>query len=207
MNKLFVARWMSALAFILIASVSLSSAWAAGTGHSHEPAIDEEALEHSVGPADHKETLEKMKETHSSHEHGHDFKAMEEVSAEDTQRLMGLLADLGLALPPMDSHRGRQLFVNKGCVACHSVNNVGGEIGPALNAADMPQPMNAFEFSARMWRGAPAMAQMQEDLLGEVISLSGQDLADLVAFAHDKSEQEELTADQIPDHLRKLIEK
>ena len=89
---------------------------------------------------------------------------------------------------------------------CHVVNGVGGEVGPSLDAEDMPQPMNAFEFSARMWRGAPAMVQMQEELLGEVITLSGQDLADLVAFAHDKTEQEQLKADQIPDHLRKLIE-
>lgn len=192
MIKLCEVRWLFALGLTLIASVSLSSAWA-DAGHSH-------------GPADQKKMLERMKDIHSGHEHGHDFKAMEEVSVEDTQRLMELMADLGLALPPLDSHRGRELFVNKGCVVCHVVNGVGGEVGPSLDAEGMPQPMNAFEFSARMWRGAPAMVQMQEDLLGEVITLSGQDLADLVAFAHDKSEQEKLKADQIPDHLRKLIE-
>ncbi|MCZ6837887.1 MAG: hypothetical protein O7G13_01295 [Alphaproteobacteria bacterium] len=105
MNKLCEGRWMFALGFTLIASVSLSSAWA--------------DADHSRGPADQKEILERMKETHSGHEHGHDFKAMEEVSAEDTRRLMELMADLGLALPPLDSHRGRELFVNKGCVVCH----------------------------------------------------------------------------------------
>ena len=192
MNKLCEVRWMFAVGFTLIASVSSSSAWA-DAGHSHVP-------------SDQKELLERMKDKHSGHEHGHDFKAMEEVSVEDTQRLMELMTDLGLALPPLDSHRGRELFINKGCVVCHVVNGVGGEVGPSLNAEDMPQPMNAFEFSARMWRGAPAMVQMQEELLGEVITLSGQDLADLVAFAHDKTEQEQLKADQIPDHLRKLIE-
>lgn len=181
------------LAGALAAGLSMSMAWAAGTGHAH-------------APANQKEMLEQMKEVHGDHEHGHDFEAMEAVSAEDTQRLLGLMADLGLALPPMDSHRGRELFVNKGCVVCHVVNGVGGDVGPSLDAGNMPQPMNAFEFSARMWRGAPAMAQMQEDLLGEVITLSGQDLADLVAFAHDKDEQEELKADHIPENLRKLIE-
>jgi hypothetical protein len=65
--------------------------------------------------------------------------------------------------------------------------------------------MNAFEFAARMWRGAPAMAQMQEDLLGQVIDLDGQDLADLVAFAHDETEQHQLTAEQIPARYRELI--
>ena len=192
MNKLCEVRWVFALAFTLIASVALGSAWA-DAGHSE-------------GPADQKKPLERMKETHSSHEHGHDFEAMEKVSPEDTKRLMGLMADIGLALPPLDSHRGRELFVNKGCIVCHSINNIGGEIGPSLNAEGMPQPMNAFEFAARMWRGAPAMVQMQEELLGEVITLSGQDLADLIAFSHDKVEQNRLRADQIPDHLRKLIE-
>jgi mono/diheme cytochrome c family protein len=192
MKKHCDALWGLTLAFTLVAGVALSSAWA-DAGHSE-------------GPAEHQETLEQLKETHSKHEHGHDFEAMEEVSAEDTQRLMGLMADIGLALPPLDSHRGRELFVNKGCVVCHVVNGVGGEIGPSLNAKDLPQPMNAFEFAARMWRGAPAMAQMQEDLLGEVISLSGQDLADLIAFAHDELEQNQLKADQIPERLRKLIE-
>ena len=177
----------------LLAGVSAVSSVLADAGHSH-------------GPADQKEMLEQMKELHRGHDHGHDFEAMEEVSDEDSQRLLALMSDIGLALPPMDSHRGRELFVNTGCVVCHSVNNVGGEIGPSLNADDMPQPMNAFEFAARMWRGAPAMAQMQEDLLGEVISLSGQDLADLVAFAHDEKEQKLLEEDQIPAQLRKMIE-
>jgi mono/diheme cytochrome c family protein len=161
---------------------------------------------HDHGASAQTENLERMKDLHRGHEHGHDFEAMEEVSVEDSQRLLGLMADLGLALPPLDSARGRTLFVNTGCVVCHSVNNVGGDIGPSLNAHDMPQSMNAFEFSARMWRGAPAMALLQEDLLGEVITLSGQDLANLVAFAHDENEQKKLTADQIPERLRQLIE-
>lgn len=160
---------------------------------------------HTHGHADQQEMLERMRQMHRDHHHGHDFEAMEQVSAEDMQRTMALMINIGLALPPMDSHRGRELFLDKGCVVCHAVNGVGGAMGPALNAADMPEPMNAFEFAARMWRGAPAMAQMQEDLLGEVIGLSGQDLADLVAFAHDEAEQRKLKSEQIPERYRELI--
>ena len=47
--------------------------------------------------------------------------------------------------------------------------------------------------------------EMQEDLFGEVISLSGQDLADLVVFAHDAAEQAKLTEDQIPERYHGLI--
>lgn len=162
----------------------------ADAGHAHE---------------DQRMMLEEMEKTHQGHAHAHDFAAMEEISPEDMDRTMDLMMDLGLVLPPMDSERGKEIFLDKGCVVCHSVNGVGGEIGPSLNAADMPEPMNAFEFAARMWRGAPVMAEMQEDLLGAMIDLSGQDLADIVAFAHDEAEQKELSITQVPEKFRDLI--
>ncbi len=150
-------------------------------------------------------SVDEAREMHQQHEHGHDFEAMEEMSAGQFVRLMALMNDIGIATPPMDAQRGRDVFVQKGCVACHSVNGVGGDLGPPLNAADMPRPMNTFEFAARMWRGARAMTELQEDLLGEVISLDGQDLADLIAFAHDEAEQAKLTEDQIPERFHSLI--
>lgn len=183
----------SAAAFAAALVLAPLPATAAGTGHTHD---DEEERGHAV---------EEMIEQHKGHEHGHDFEVMERMSPEDREHLMQEMTELGLAMPPMDSHRGRELFVDKGCVVCHSVNGVGGEIGPSLDAADMPAPMNAFEFAARMWRGAPAMAEMQEAVLGEMISLDGRDLADLVAFAHDEAEQRKLDADQIPARYRELM--
>ncbi len=150
-------------------------------------------------------SAEDMREMHKKHEHGHDFDIMEELSPDQLSRMMGLMNDVGVVMPPMDSGRGRLLFLEKGCIACHSVNGVGGNIGPALNAGDMPRPMNSFEFVARMWRGARAMTELQEGLFGEVISLSGQDLADLVVFAHDPEEQAKLTKDQIPERYHSLI--
>lgn len=149
--------------------------------------------------------LEAMREEHQAHDHGHDFEAIAALSQEDMGLLHDAMEDMGLAMPPMDPERGRELFVAEGCIACHQVNGVGGEIGPSLNAADMPVPMNTFEFAARMWRGADAMIQMQRDLFGDQISLSGQDLADLVAFAHDEVEQQELSDADIPEKFRELI--
>ncbi len=149
--------------------------------------------------------LDQMRETHRKHEHGHDFKAMDEMTPEQGERMINLMRDLGLALPPMDSHRGHMIFMNKGCVVCHAVNGVGGDIGPALNAFDMPSPMNAFDFAARMWKGAPAMVAMQEEELGDVITLTGQDLADLVAFVHDGEMQKTVAIDQVPKRWRKKL--
>jgi hypothetical protein len=151
-------------------------------------------------------SVEEMREMHKQHQHGHDFAVMEELSPDQLARMIGLMHDVGVVIPPMDAARGRRLFVEKGCIACHSVNGVGGDLGPALNAGDMPRPMNSFEFVARMWRGARAMTEMQEELFGEVISLDGQDLADLVVFAHDPEEQSKLTQDQIPERYHSLIE-
>ena len=188
---------VSVIAMVFALSGGLAWAGAGEPGHGHEAAETK---------ADH-DTIEKMREMHKEHEHGHDFEAMEHMSPAEIDRMMALMTDIGVALPPLSSERGRTVFLEKGCVACHAINGVGGDVGPAFDAAEMPKPMNAFEFAARMWRGASAMITMQEDeQFGGQIELSGQELADLVAFAHDEDEQAHLTADQIPEKYRSMIE-
>jgi hypothetical protein len=177
-----------------------------GTGRQEQHMEGGHMGGHHGGTSEMPGTLDEMRELHHGHQHGHDFAAMEEMTPGQRQRVMALMHEIGVVMPPMNPERGRNLFTEKGCVACHSVNGVGGDLGPALDAADMPRPMNAFEFAARMWRGAEAMTALQNDLLGEVISLDGQDLADLVAFAHDAKEQARLTEDQIPERYHALID-
>lgn len=167
---------------------------------------------HSAGSGDHthdhgtpEEMLETMRDAHAGHDHGHDFEAMEGISEETMHRTMDFLMDIGLVLPTMDSRRGAEAFMNRGCIVCHRINGVGGEIGPSFNAADMPQPMNAFEFAARMWRGADSMVQMQEELFGAMIELDGQELADIVAFVHDEDVQASISEEAIPEQYRSLI--
>ena len=92
------------------------------------------------------------------------------------------LAATGLALPEMNAANGRALFASTGCVVCHSINGVGGVDAPMLDAEFMDQPMNPFDFAANMWRGAETMVQMQREELGDVIQISGQDLADIIAL-------------------------
>lgn len=175
------------------AALAAGFAFAGGTGdHSHEKPTP-------------KAMIEAMRDMHASHDHGHDFEAIDGISEDDMHRTMDFLMDIGLVVPTMNSERGAAAFMEKGCIVCHAVNGVGGEIGPAFNAADMPNPMNAFEFAARMWRGAPAMVQMQEDLLGEMIALNGQELADIVAFVHDEDVQDEVSPNDIPEEYRSMI--
>lgn len=116
----------------------------------------------------------------------------------------GMMAP-GLEMPAMDPERGRKLFASKGCVVCHSVNGVGGEDAPPLDATTMEARMNPFEFAARMWRGAEAMIYLQREELGEKIELTGQDLADIVAFTHNEREQKQFSEADAPPEIRDLI--
>ena len=161
--------------------------------------------EHKPADSD-RELMQQMREMHKGHHHTHDFGAVEALTPEEMHRVVDMMKDIGLVVPKLDSHRGRELFVEKGCIVCHQVNGIGGDVGPSLNASDMDEHMNVFEFAARMWRGAGAMIQMQQELFGEQISLSGQDLADLIAFAHDRDEQLELKKQDVPAKFRTLME-
>ena len=88
---------------------------------------------------------------------------------------------------------------------CHSINGIGGEDALKLDASTMHPMMNPFEFAARMWRGAEAMVAMQREELGEPIQLTGQELADLVAFTHSKKQQAKFTLEDVPEKIQKLI--
>lgn len=104
-----------------------------------------------------------------------------------------------------NGERGRTLFVEKGCVLCHAVNGVGGKAAPALDAATEMDAVDPVGFAARMWRGAPAMIELQNLELGYVIWLEAQDLVDLAAFAADSHEQKRLTEADVPEPMRGLI--
>ncbi|WP_207764641.1 c-type cytochrome [Hyphococcus luteus] len=104
--------------------------------------------------------------------------------------------------PDMNARRGRLQFITRGCVICHQVNGVGGTAAPDLSAASAPDAVNPLDFSARMWRGAPAMTALQAVELGYVIDLDAQDIADLAAFAASPEEQKLLTEESIPAEMR-----
>ena len=125
-----------------------------------------------------------------------------------SQEKTGMTKDMmgtGLMLPTMDPASGKQLFASKGCVVCHSVNGVGGEDAPQLDASTMSLPMNPFEFAARMWRGAEAMVAMQREELGEPINLTGSELADIIAFVHDAEAQAQFSEKDIPERIKSLM--
>jgi len=119
----------------------------------------------------------------------------------------GSVVEGGLLIPPFDAAAGRKLFASKGCVVCHSVNGVGGTDAADLSAANMEHPMDVFDFSAKMWMGAPAMIAMQEQELGAQIEFTGQELANIIAFIHNADEQKKFSRADIPPDIQKHLPK
>jgi len=111
----------------------------------------------------------------------------------------------GIVVPQVDSARGQELFVDKGCVICHSVNGVGGKAAPALDASEDETYADPFEFMARMWRGAEQMILLQKMDFGYQLEFDGNELADLAAFAQDHTLQQSFSEDDIPDVLKDWI--
>lgn len=137
---------------------------------------------------------------------GGDLSASTHGATQPTRSMSGMMGP-GLMMPSMDPVQGRTLFASKGCVVCHSVNGVGGEDAPPLDAALMPQVMDPFEFAAKMWRGADAMIYLQREELGDQIEFSGDELANIIAFVHNPSEQKKFSEDDIPTQIKQLMMK
>ncbi len=132
--------------------------------------------------------------------------AKDEGQAENPVMMSGSGVQGGLLMPMMNPARGRKVFAAKGCVACHQLNGVGGDHGPSINMTKMG-PMNPFEFAAKMWRGAGAMIALQEDELGEQIELSGQDLADIIAFVHSPTEIANFKMSDVPHPIADVLKR
>jgi len=107
-----------------------------------------------------------------------------------------------ILLPQLDAERGRRLFVDRACVVCHAVNDVGGKAGPSFDAVGDQNHVDVLAFAAGMWRGADPMIVLQAMELGYQIELTGQDLGDLAAFAHDKNAQKGFSLEEVPDLIR-----
>jgi mono/diheme cytochrome c family protein len=124
----------------------------------------------------------------------------EEQTASDRARAM-----VQIEIPDADPARGRVLFVAKGCIACHAINELGGTSAPPLDAEARSDAVDPLDFVARMWRGAEAMIFMQQQSLGEQLDVPGQELADIIAFVHDRQAQRLLSEADVPPQYRRRL--
>ena len=81
--------------------------------------------------------------------------------------------------PPGNSETGRQVFVEKGCVRCHSVGTGGGKVAPELSrVANGDQT----EWMSAMLNHAGSMVDPITSTLGEWPKFSGHEMNDLLAY-------------------------
>lgn len=121
------------------------------------------------------------------------------MSAGDRTRM------LQLTLPIIDPKRGRQLFVSRGCILCHAINNIGGRGGPPLDRFANEKGADILDFTARMWRGAYAMIELQNMELGYQLDFSGEELGHIIAFVYDKSERSRFSGSDVPDLIKDMF--
>jgi mono/diheme cytochrome c family protein len=76
---------------------------------------------------------------------------------------------------------GETLFRGKQCAVCQTIGGKGGKVGPELGRA---HHISLTQFAGLMWNHAPAMwARMKERGI-EVPQLTGQEMADIVAYLY-----------------------
>jgi mono/diheme cytochrome c family protein len=83
---------------------------------------------------------------------------------------------------PGRADTGRQLFVERHCIECHSVGGVGGKVGPDL--VELGVRRSSLEFAAAIWNKAPAMTAAMKQRGITVPQLKPEDMADLVAYLY-----------------------
>jgi mono/diheme cytochrome c family protein len=92
---------------------------------------------------------------------------------------------------PGTPERGEKLFAEKRCVACHAVGGKGGKVGPALGGR--AHHVSLTDFAGLMWNHGPSMwAKMKERGI-DVPQLTGQDMADVVAYLYTSHYFDRLT--------------
>jgi mono/diheme cytochrome c family protein len=83
---------------------------------------------------------------------------------------------------PGTPERGRQLFADKQCATCHAVGGAGARIGPDLGRPG--HHISLTQFASRMWNHGPTMAARLKERGADIPQLTGQDMADLLAYLY-----------------------
>ncbi len=83
---------------------------------------------------------------------------------------------------PGTPERGQKLFVEKQCVVCHSVGAKGGKVGPELGRPR--HHLSLTGFAALMWNHGPKMMAKMKERGIQVPRLTGQEMADIVAYLY-----------------------
>lgn len=85
---------------------------------------------------------------------------------------------------PGNPNRGRSLFIDKGCIKCHSIRGQGGQVGPDLGKGFSDRVRTMPELAGQLWNHESAMWQKMQEKEINFIKFSEGDMADLVAYLY-----------------------
>lgn len=112
------------------------------------------------------------------------------LSGEDIAHLLAYVRSAGrggpeaaLYLLPGNPEAGRQVFQQKRCAACHGPEGAGG-VGPNFRRRREDFQGGLTQVAALMWNHGPAIWMKMNEMGIPVPSLTGQEMADLVAFLY-----------------------
>lgn len=83
---------------------------------------------------------------------------------------------------PGRASSGEVTFLEKGCIGCHSVKGVGGNVGPDLARGGTQR--SETEFAAAMWNKAPAMRAAMVTQGIQFPNLSPEEMSDIIAYLY-----------------------
>ena len=83
---------------------------------------------------------------------------------------------------PEDPTRGKQLFVNKGCVKCHDMTGEGGKTGPDFVKKDLGD--TPLDLAAKLWNHTPSMVLGMEETRMIKPALTRQEFNDLSVYLY-----------------------
>lgn len=108
-----------------------------------------------------------------------------DLDYEEMAHLFAYLYTIQYLEEPGDARQGRRLFASKGCMRCHALRGVGGQMGPDLSAVtgvDTP-----IVWTQKMWNHAPAMEVAMQQLGLSWSKFEGREMSDLLAYVREVS--------------------
>jgi len=106
--------------------------------------------------------------------------ARPKLTPEEMANLFAFLNYTGYLGSPGDPKRGAEVFRDRSCIRCHAVGRVGGTVGPGLD--HFKRYISPVVLAAAMWNHGPKMQVVMEQAGIARPQLSGEDIADLLAY-------------------------
>ncbi len=85
-------------------------------------------------------------------------------------------------MSPGNPTRGKGVFKEKGCLACHALNGEGEDIGPDLRQSDWDHSVT--EIAGVMWNHGSEMAVLMDERDIDWPKFTGKEMADLIAYLY-----------------------